>query len=138
MDSTSLIDITKLKDAISQLFSKPQNKSKIIYGVVIVAFILILFIGFAAGKYYPDPNSKTVQTLLNQQLATAKEQYNQTIKDKDQQISDIQTKLTQSQTINLNYQKQITVLKGKMNNIVAPKTDSETRARLKEMGYETH
>jgi len=127
----TLIDIDKLKGIVT------TNKNTIIYVVVGIALIAFLIIGFTAGTYHPDPNSKIVQNLINSQIANEKAKYEQTIKDKDTKIKAIQDQLDKSNQTTKGYEIEIAKLKGKVGKVQKPKTDTETRKRLKEMGYET-
>jgi len=125
-----------IEDKFIAITNNPKTKF-IIIGFII-SLIIFLTIGFTIGKYNPDPNSKIVTELLNKLLYEDKLKYDQIIKEKDSQISNIQLQLNQSQNINSNYQKEISKLKNQLNNIKPPENENEIRERFKGLGYETY
>jgi uncharacterized protein (UPF0335 family) len=130
-------DLDKLRGLANQSLSNSETKSKVIYGIVAVALILFLVIGFTYGKYHPDPNSAIIQTLLNEKLATEKEKAAKDIKERDDKIKIIQDQLTKSYTKNSKYVLEIDSLNKQIKNIKPPKDSKEVKAELKGMGYET-
>lgn len=105
--------------------------------VVFIALCLVLIIGITFGKYHPDPNSELVKELIEEKIHEEKVIFEQTIKDKDKKLIEIQTKLNESSVINASYIKAITELNSQLKKIQKPKDNKETRKRLKELGYET-
>jgi len=127
-----LVDIDKLKGIVNN-----NNRNTFLYIIAGGALIIFLIIGFTVGTYHPDPNSKIVKELVDKQIADEKSKYEQTIKDKDIQIKNIQDQLDRSSKATEIYRKENAKLKEQVGKIQKPKTDTETRKRLKEMGYET-
>jgi len=131
------MDIQELRNLANNSLGAPQIKSKVIYGVVIVALILFLAIGFTYGKYHPDPNSAVIQTLLNDKLSAEKEKAAKEIKERDNRITIIQNQLTKSYEKNSKYIVEITNLNKQIKGIKPPKDSKEAKAELKGLGYET-
>lgn len=105
--------------------------------ITVVALCIVLIIGITFGKYHPDPNSELIKELIDQKINEEKVAFEQTIKDKDKVIGDIQSQLNASSNLNLSYIKSINELNSKFKKIQKPKSTNETKKRLKELGYET-
>lgn len=133
--------VEEIKDTIDDKIKSvtdSKNKYKWIVFLVGIGIILFLIIGYTIGKYNPDPNGEAVQELLDKMLKEEKIKFEQTLKEKNLEISNIQRELNQSQIMNNEYQKEIDSLKVKYDQIVEPKTNIEIRKRLKDMGYVTY
>lgn len=131
-------EIKNTVDEKIKSLSDTKTKNKLIVFVVGIGIIIFLIIGFTVGRYNPDPNSQAVQDLLDKMIKDEKNKYEQTLKEKDVIISNIQDQLNKSQIMNNEYQKEIDSLKVKYEQIVEPKTNQEIRKRLKDMGYVTY
>lgn len=111
--------------------------------LVIISFI---FIAYTYGTY--KPSSNVVTSLVDQQLKIEKEKlekelkaakntYENTVKEKDVQIGELQKKIGASQ-VNINSAKtEIARLKGELANAIPPKNVEESRKRLQAHGFNT-
>lgn len=113
-------------------------KQKLIISGLIIFIVISLIVGIGIGRYYPNKNSEYVKQLINEQVKIEKEKYNLIIEDKDKNINEIKSKLSESKKLNLNYEKEINKLKVQIVNIKTPTNEKEIRERFKRLGYETY
>jgi len=106
-------------------------------GIVFIAILIVLVIGFTIGRYNPDPNSQVVKNMINQKLIEERKAFDQSMKEKDDVIASIQDKLNKSNKTYSSYVKSIKDINEQIRNVKEPKNSKETKTRLKELGYET-
>jgi peptidoglycan hydrolase CwlO-like protein len=108
-----------------------KNNSKTI-AIVVVLLVVVVGGAFAFRSYFPEG---IIQSLINDQVATIKQQYEQDLAAKDNEIAAAKSSLKKSQAQVAKLNVQIKDLKGRIDNVQAPTTTQETKDRLRALGY---
>lgn len=106
------------------------------YVPVIIVCLIFMYISFKYGTYHPDPQSKIVMEMVDKLIAEKQKNYENTIKDLDEQLKEVNKKAKESNKTLIIYKKLLEKSDIKEKNIQPPKTMKEAKKRLKEMKYD--
>jgi len=112
---------------VIQLNTK-TNRPYILLGIL--GIVLIIFLGSAFSGYGKDYVTEIIQEFVDKEVKQIKDEYETSIKAKDEQIAQFLQLLNESdETINT-LKKRLTNVEYKIKNRQAPQTNSEIRNRF--------
>ncbi len=111
------------------------NQYKIPIAIIGTGLIIVLCMIFAFNSFGKDYVSKIIEDLIQSQIKTIEERYTQELKIRDQQITELQNRIANSEKTYNNLKKRVGDVETRIKERKVPTSSTEIRDRFNNLGF---